>query len=193
MHGPANIKSRISPVYVILTIGDIAPSYSICTGSVFWKEPVGHCYSGKLCTCAGYCAISISLYVTSGESPNRCSWNLIFKRFATFFSTLFWFWLKLYTCLGFFTRKCKSVLPVHVKHNSAFYQSKTSSKQKLKRKVKHAVFLQYSCGDRNSVMCQILYTVCTFSNLVIVKISVLQPLNVTSIEQWHLSLQLRLL
>jgi len=42
MHGPANIKSRISPVYVFLTIGDIAPSYGICKGSVFWKEPVGH-------------------------------------------------------------------------------------------------------------------------------------------------------
>ena len=66
-------RPRISPVYVFLTIGDIAPSYSICIRSVFWNEPVGHCYSGKLCTCACYFAISISLYVTSGGSTNRCS------------------------------------------------------------------------------------------------------------------------
>jgi len=69
-------RSRISSVYVFLTIGDIASSYSIYVGPVFWKEPVGHYYSGKLCTCACYFAISISLCVASGESPNRCPCNL---------------------------------------------------------------------------------------------------------------------
>jgi len=48
---------------------------------------------------------------------------------------------------------------------------------------KHALFLQYICDDQNRVMYQILYTVCTFSNQLTVKISVLQPLNFISIEQ----------
>jgi hypothetical protein len=47
--------------------------------------------------------------------------------------------------------------------------------------MKH-VFLQCSCDDRNTVMCWIFYTVYTFSNVVIVKISELQLLNVMSIE-----------